>query len=88
MVLRPPAWVHEVVADLAARSRAPVLPSIQVAEAYVDKPLPPEEFRKALEEALRPPSLGVVLWNWDALSKSAEKMTIFRSVAGLKNRAR
>jgi hypothetical protein len=88
MVLRPPAWVHEVVADLAARSRAPVLPSIQVAEAYIDKPLPPEEFREALEEALKPPSLGVVLWNWDALSKSAEKMTIFRSVAGLKKRAR
>ncbi len=83
-----PAWVHEVVADLAARSRAPVLPSIQVAEAYIDKPLPPEEFRSALEEALKPPSLGVVLWSWDALSKSAEKKAIFRSVAALKKTAR
>jgi len=88
MVLRTPAWVHEVVADLAARSRAPVLPSIQVGEAYIDKPLPPEEFRSALEEALKPPSLGVVLWNWDALDKSAEKKAIFKSVAELKKPAR
>jgi hypothetical protein len=88
MVLRPPAWVHEVVADLAARSRAPILPSIQVAEAYVDKPLAPAEFQAALEEALKPPSLGVVLWNWDALDRSAEKKEIFRAAAALKKPAR
>ena len=88
MVLRTPAWVHEVVADLASRSRAPILPSIQVSEAYIDKPLPPEDFRSALEEALKPPSLGVVLWNWDALDRSAEKKEIFREVAELKKRAR
>ena len=88
MVGRTPAWVHEVVTDLAARSRAPILPSIQVAEAYIDKPLPPEEFRAALEEALKPPSWGVVLWNWDALAKSAEKKAILRTVAALKKPAR
>ena len=88
MVLRTPAWVHEVVADLAGRSRAPILPSIQVAEAYIDKPLPPSEFRSALEEALTPPSLGVVLWSWDALDKSAEKKAIFKSIAKLKKPAR
>lgn len=88
MVLRTPAWVREVVADLASRSRAPILPSIQVAEAYIDKPLPPEEFRAALEEALKPPSLGVVLWSWDALERSAEKKAILKSVAELKKRAR
>ena len=88
MVLRPPAWVHDVVADLAPRSRAPLLPSIQVGEAYIDKPLPPEEFRSALEEALKPPSLGVVLWSWDALDKSPEKKAIFRAAAGLKKPAR
>jgi hypothetical protein len=88
MVLRTPAWVHDVVADLAQRSRAPILPSIQVAEAYIDQPLPPEEFRAALEEALKPPSWGVVLWNWDALSKSAEKKAILRAAAALKKPAR
>lgn len=88
MVLRPPAWVHEVVAELASRSRAPLLPSVQVAEAYIDKPLPAEEFRAALEAALEPPSLGVVLWNWDALERSAEKKDILRAVAALKKPAR
>jgi len=88
MVLRPPAWVHEVVADLRARSRALILPSIQVAEAYIDEPLPADEFRAALEEALKPPSLGVVLWNWEALDRSAEKKEIFRAAAALKKPAR
>lgn len=88
MVLRTPAWVREVVADLALRSRAPILPSIQVAEAYIDKPLQPEEFRAALEAALEPPSWGVVLWNWEALARSAEKREILRAVAALKKPAR
>ena len=88
MVLRPPAWVHEVAVDFAAQTGRPVLPSIQVAEAYIDKPLPAEEFRSALVAALEPPSRGVVLWSWDALAKSPEKKDIFRSIAGLKNRLR
>jgi hypothetical protein len=88
MVLRPPAWVHDVTVGLTALAGKPVLPSIQVSEAYIDKPLPAAEFKAALEEALKPPSRGVVLWSWDALDKSPEKKAIFKAVAGLKNRAR
>jgi len=88
MVRRPPAWIHDVVADLAARASTPVLASTQVSEAYVEDELPTEEFRAALEEALKPPSAGVVLWSWDALSKSPEKRAVFKSVAGLKKRLR
>lgn len=85
MVRRTPAWVHDVVADIAAQTHgAPVLPSIQVSKAYIEEELPPEEFRAALDEALRPPSRGVVLWSWDALSRSPEKMAILRSRAALK----
>jgi hypothetical protein len=87
MVLRPPAWVHEVVLDQAARSRVPVLPSIQVAEAYIDRALPAEEFRAALEAALEPPSRGVVLWSWDALDRSPAKKAVL-AAAGLKKRPR
>ena len=76
MVRRPPAWVHEVVADISARARTPVLASTQVSEAYVDKPLSPGEFRAAAAEALKAPSIGVVLWSWDALAKSPEKQTL------------
>jgi hypothetical protein len=88
MVLRTPGWIHEIVSDLSARASVPILPSIQVAEAYIDRALPPPEFRSALEEALAPPSRGAVLWSWDALERSAEKQAILKSVAGLKKPAR
>ena len=88
MVLRTPDWVREVVSDLSSRTGAPVLPSIQVAEAYIDEPLTAEEFRAAFEAALRPPSRGVVLWSWDALDGSPGKKAVFRSVAGLKKGGR
>ncbi len=78
MVLRTPDWVHSVVEDFAGEVRVPVIPSIQVGEAYIDKPLLPEEFEAALAEALKPPSRGVVFWNWDALARSPEKREIVR----------
>ncbi len=80
MVLRNPAWVHSVVEDVADNSRSPVLPSIQVNEAYIDKSLPVAEFREALAEALKPPSRGVVFWSWDALVKSPQKKEIVRAL--------
>lgn len=78
MVRRHPAWVHEVVADIAARTGAKVLASTQVSQAYVEEPLPPAEFRAAAAEALKPPSIGVVFWSWDALAKSPEKRALLR----------
>lgn len=88
MVRQTPAWVHDVVASLSAQTGKPVLASTQVSEAYVEKALPPDEFRAALEEALKPPSIGVVLWSWDALSRSPEKKDILKSLAGLKKKPR
>jgi hypothetical protein len=88
MVGRDPAWVHSVVADFVRRTEVPVLASIQVSEAYIEAALSPAEFRAALAEALKPPSIGVVLWSWDALSKSPEKKDILRSAAALKNKPR
>ncbi len=79
MVRRTPAWVHDVVADIALQAPGtPILPSIQVSQAYVEEDLPPAEFRAAAVEALEPPSTGVVLWSWDALSKSPEKQALLR----------
>jgi len=80
MVLRNPAWVHSVVEDAAVHSRCPVLPSIQVNEAYIDQSLPVSEFREALAEALKPPSRGVVFWSWDALVKSPQKKEVVRAL--------
>jgi hypothetical protein len=80
MVKRPPSWVHDVVVDAARTSHVPLLPSIQVKEAYIPGPETPEEFREALVEALRPPSAGVVFWNWPALAESPAKLEAVKSV--------
>ncbi|MBN2207667.1 MAG: hypothetical protein JW742_09710, partial [Candidatus Aminicenantes bacterium] len=76
MVLRTPDWVHDVVEDFAGRVRTPVVASIQVGNAYIDEELTAGEFEAALREALRPPSAGVVFWNWDALAVSSQKKEV------------
>jgi len=73
MLLRPPGWIHSVVADVSDWTQGQVLPSIQVDKAYIESDLSASEFKAALAEALKPPSKGVVFWNWDALEKSPEK---------------
>jgi len=76
MVRQPPAWVHDVVAEISFRTGAKVLASTQVSEAYVEQALPADEFEAAAAAALEPPSIGVVLWSWDALAKSPEKQAL------------
>jgi len=83
MVKQPPAWVHSLVEELAGRTSRPILPSIQVAEAYRTERLSAAEFEKSLEAALAPPSRGVVFWNWDSLEKDPEKKALVRKAAGL-----
>ena len=82
MVRQTPAWVHSVVEDMARRANVPLLPSIQVKETYIPGPETPAEFRAALVEALKPPSKGVVFWNWPALAESPEKLAAVRDVLG------
>jgi hypothetical protein len=81
MVGRDPAWVHDVVADIAGRTGATVLASTQVSEAYVEQALSPAEFRAAAVEALRAPSIGDILWSWEALAKSPEKRAVLTRLA-------
>jgi hypothetical protein len=74
MLERPPDWIHSVVLRLAEASAAPVLPSIQVQEAYrpgVEYGV--EEFEEGLRAALEPPSRGVVFWSWEGLAGESEK---------------
>lgn len=81
MLERPPDWVHDVVTALSRESGAPILPSIQVAEAY--RPgvsLTVAEFEESLRQALLPPSRGVVFWSWAALAKDAEKRAVVQRV--------
>jgi len=73
MLKRKPPWIREVVEDVYSKTKGLVVPSIQVSNAYISDRLSLEEFKKALDEALRPPSGGVIFWNWDALAKEPEK---------------
>jgi hypothetical protein len=73
MLKRKPPWIREVVEDVYSKTKGLVVPSIQVTNAYISDRLSLEEFKKALDEALRPPSGGVIFWNWDALAKEPEK---------------
>lgn len=82
MVGQTPAWVHSVVEELSSRTGAAVLPSIQVGHAYTEREVSAGEFKAALNEALKPPSRGVVFWNWDALAASPEKQKFVRLLAG------
>ncbi|HPH44957.1 MAG TPA: hypothetical protein PL086_10955, partial [Candidatus Aminicenantes bacterium] len=55
---------------------------IQVGHAYTEREVSAGEFKAALNEALKPPSRGVVFWNWDALAASPEKQKFVRLLAG------
>ncbi|MGA7617336.1 MAG: hypothetical protein WBX15_19400 [Thermoanaerobaculia bacterium] len=80
---RMPDWVHSVVVRLSEQSSAPVLPSIQVAEAYrPGEPFTVEEFEQNLYEALRMPSRGVVFWSWEALAADPAKFRVAVEMIG------
>ncbi len=76
MVKRPPEWINSVVVDLKNIAPNPIIPSIQVKEAYLPQKLTLKEFDLCLQSALKPPSAGVVFWNWEALAESKEKQQV------------
>jgi hypothetical protein len=80
MVKQTPAWVHSVVEDVERATKAAVIPSIQVKEAYIPGPESAAEFKEALIESLKPPSRGVIFWNWAALEESPEKREAVKTV--------
>jgi hypothetical protein len=79
MLHREPAWVGRVVRELAGRTRASVVPSIEVRESYRKERLDEAFFTTALRSALAPPSAGVVLWSWPPLAAEASKQEILRA---------
>jgi len=76
MVKQDPPWIHAIAEDVYMQTGANVLPSIQVDNAYLDTELDEQEFEDSLEEALKPPSHGVVFWSWASLSESQEKRKV------------
>ncbi len=80
MVKQTTAWIHSVVDDMTSLVRVPILPSIQVKEAYIPEPLSVAEFKAALVEALKPLSRGVVFWSWDSLAKDEERKAVVKAL--------
>lgn len=76
MVKQNPPWIHSIVEDLYLQTGSQVLPGIQVDKAYLDTELDRQEFEQSLEEAIRPPSHGVVFWSWESLVESPEKIQV------------
>lgn len=80
MVKQPPPWVHSITEDVFMKTSLPVIPSIQVGLAYLDNEFGLAEFRETVEEALRPPSSGVILWSWERLIAEPEKVELFKDI--------
>lgn len=80
MVKQSPPWVHSITEDVFMKTTLPVIPSIQVGLAYLDKEFGLAEFRETVEEALLPPSSGVILWSWERLIAEPEKVELFKDI--------
>ena len=72
MVKQTPAWVHAVVEDAERRRPPSSRASRSRRPTFRDRNRRPNS--SALVEALKPPSRGVVFWNWAALAESPEKL--------------
>jgi hypothetical protein len=76
MVKREPGWIHSVVKDMSGQTEKKILPSIQVKTAYREEALSPGVFKESLRESLKPPSGGVVFWNWKGVAGDPAKKRI------------
>ena len=80
MVKQSPDWVHGITEEMSSKTTLPVIPSIQVGKAYLDTEFDLTEFRETVEEALKPPSGGVILWSWERLITEPDKVDLFKDI--------
>ncbi len=79
MVKQDPDWISSVVSELFQITKLKVLPSIQVDKAYLDHELTTNEFEKSINAALKSPSSGIIIWNWNKLSANKDKLELFKT---------
>jgi hypothetical protein len=80
MLKRDARWIADVVADMNKRSPGIILPSIQVYPYYIDRPFTAADLENCVEEALKPPSRGVVFFSWPLFEKDSSRMKVVREV--------
>jgi hypothetical protein len=80
MVKQGPPWVHDITEGMSMLTDKVVIPSIQVGKAYLDTEFDLDEFRETVEQALKPPSGGVILWSWERLIAEPGKVALFKDI--------
>jgi hypothetical protein len=80
MLKRDAGWIANVVVDMDKRAPRMILPSIQVYPYYIDRPFTAEDFKRCVEEALKPPSRGVVFFSWPLFERDSLRMEVVREV--------
>ncbi len=81
MLKRDAQWISTVVKDFKSQiGDTHILPSIQVAKAYLEEPLGVKEFEGIVKAALQDPSKGVVFWSWPHLDKDCSKKAIVKKL--------
>jgi hypothetical protein len=80
MLKRDPEWISDVVTEMDNRCQGKILPSIQVYPEYIDRKFTTEDFRDCLNEALKPPSLGVVFFSWPLFEKDSSRIEAVKEV--------
>ncbi|MCD6117028.1 hypothetical protein J7K93_08435 [bacterium] len=92
MVKRDYRWINSVVNYDYNQTKKPVIPSIQVKTEYLQNKITLTEFENSLKSALKPPSSGVILWNWDMLISDSLKFNtakhVFKRFDNLFNRGK
>ncbi|MCK5067548.1 MAG: hypothetical protein KAR16_08920 [Bacteroidales bacterium] len=80
MVKQEPPWIHDITDEIYLKTGSPVIPSIQVGKAYLNTEFDLDEFSETVEQALKPPSGGVVIWSWERLIAEPEKVTLLKEI--------
>lgn len=81
MLMKSPTWINELVKNQHSSSGVPVIPAIQAKECYIDDPLTPKALEEILQEALKEPSKGVIVWSWDNITTGLKRHIFKRVVA-------
>lgn len=80
MLDRDAEWISDVVADMDTKAKGKVIPSIQVFPYYIDRQFTASDFRSCMEEALKPPSCGVIFFSWPLFGKDSSRMQVVSDV--------
>ncbi|MBQ0165851.1 MAG: hypothetical protein KBT02_01925 [Treponema sp.] len=80
MIHQPPEYISELVTNhrKTINDRIPVIPSVQIKEIYRTDVLARDEFRKAIQEALRSSTGGLSFYQWTDIAESKESFDIIK----------